>query len=450
MPQEALSLEIVRWLEHQAAGRVTRCERHVARREAWLVDLERADGSRAEWFLRVDRAKPGRPNPFSLERETRILRALRANGVRVPRIDAWSDAHQVVLQERVRGDANLAAAPPEAQRAVLREFAEEIARMHALAPEQLALADVPVPASAREAALAEVDKLEAMLAGHREPEPVARFGVAWLRAHAPETLERVALVQGDTGPGNFLYEGARLAALVDFEWAHWADPHEDLGNFSAREFFMPCGGVAEALAHYARASGAAVDLARVRYFRVQQMTRSVLGLVRVTSPHDPRGPVAMNLGYRAVCERALCEAIADALGIALSPAELPAAPDEDARGLPAIVAKQLTHELAPALPSAYLRHRAESAAALVACIERERRYGAQIAAAEREELGELLGARVERASEGRGALDARIRAGTAPPEERTLHYLARHARRAESLYAPVTAAFASCAFSPLS
>jgi VIT1/CCC1 family predicted Fe2+/Mn2+ transporter len=137
------------------------------------------------------------------------------------------------------------------------------------------------------------------------------------------------------------------------------------------------------------------------------------------------------------------------MGLTFEPGVLPDAPEADPHGLPALVAQQLTDELAPALPSAYLRHRAESAAALVECIERERRYGAQIAAAEREELGALLGERVERAREGRSALDARIRAGRAPAEDETLRTLARHALRTEALYAPVVASFANRKFSPL-
>lgn len=449
MPRETLSPEIVAWVAKTGGGEVTRLERHVARREAWLVDVRRPDGSCAEWFLRIDRlAAAGRANPFSLARETRVLRALGAAGIRVPRIFGWSEEHRVALQERVRGSADLMGAPPAQQRAVLLDFIAEIARMHALAPEKLALPELPLPRSPAEAALGEVDTLEAMLRGHAEPEPVARFGVAWLRAHVPRGLERVSLVQGDTGPANFLYEGERMTALVDFEWAHFGDPMEDLGNFCVREFFHPCGGVAEAIAHCGELTGAPVAVGRVRYFRVQQMVRSVLGLVRVSSPHDARGPVAMNLAYRVICERALCEAIADALDIALARVPLPEVPEADPHGLPALVARQLSEELAPALPSAYLKHRAESAAALVECIERERSHGAALEALEREELGALLGVPVASARAGRSALDARIRAGTAP-EEATLRVLARHTQRTEALYAPAVRPLAGRSFSPL-
>lgn len=449
MQRESLPLEITQWVAHIGGGDVTYAARHVARREAWSIDVTRPDGSLLEWFLRIDRlAAAGRANPFSLARETRILRALGAAGIRVPRIDGWNEAHQVALQERVRGSSDLPPAPPDERRAVLLDFIGEIARMHALTPESLGLAELKVPRTPAEAALGELDALEQLLAGHRDPEPLARFGAAWLRAHVPRQLGRVSLVQGDTGPANFLFERSRMTALVDFEWAHFGDPMEDLGNFCVREFFHPCGGVAEAIAHYGALTGAPVALGQVRYFRVQQMTRSVLGLVRVTSPHDARGPVAMNLAYRAICERALCEAIADAMGIALDSAELPDAPNASMHGLAALVAKQLADEIAPALPSAYLRHRAESAAALVACIEREHRYGAALAAQEREELGALLGERVVEVRAGRATLEARIRAGAAP-EEATLRFLSRRAQLAEALYAPAVAPFAGRKFSPL-
>ena len=37
-----------------------------------------------------------------------------------------------------------------------------------------------------------------------------------------------SLVQGDTGPGNFLHDGRRVTAFLDFELGHLGDPMEDL------------------------------------------------------------------------------------------------------------------------------------------------------------------------------------------------------------------------------
>ncbi len=58
------------------------------------------------------------------------------------------------------------------------------------------------------------------------PVPLLEEGAAWLHAHAP-ALERVALVHGDPGPGNFVHDGHRVLAVTDWEFSHLGDPTED-------------------------------------------------------------------------------------------------------------------------------------------------------------------------------------------------------------------------------
>ena len=58
------------------------------------------------------------------------------------------------------------------------------------------------------------------------PVPLLEEGAAWLHAHAPP-LERVALVHGDPGPGNFVHDGQRVLAFTDWEFSHLGDPTED-------------------------------------------------------------------------------------------------------------------------------------------------------------------------------------------------------------------------------
>jgi len=43
------------WVASMGPGIISRLERHVARREAWVVDVRRADGSVMKSFLRIDR-----------------------------------------------------------------------------------------------------------------------------------------------------------------------------------------------------------------------------------------------------------------------------------------------------------------------------------------------------------------------------------------------------------
>jgi aminoglycoside phosphotransferase (APT) family kinase protein len=58
------------------------------------------------------------------------------------------------------------------------------------------------------------------------PVPLLEEGAAWLHDRAPP-LDRVALVHGDPGPGNFVHDGQRVLAFTDWEFSHLGDPTED-------------------------------------------------------------------------------------------------------------------------------------------------------------------------------------------------------------------------------
>jgi aminoglycoside phosphotransferase (APT) family kinase protein len=56
--------------------------------------------------------------------------------------------------------------------------------------------------------------------------PLLEEGAAWLHQHAPP-LDRVGIVHGDPGPGNFVHDGSRVIAFTDWEFTHLGDPMED-------------------------------------------------------------------------------------------------------------------------------------------------------------------------------------------------------------------------------
>ena len=65
LQQHDLPAGMTEWVESVGDGTITRLERHVASREAWVVDITRADDSVLEGFLRLERhGRPG--NPWSL------------------------------------------------------------------------------------------------------------------------------------------------------------------------------------------------------------------------------------------------------------------------------------------------------------------------------------------------------------------------------------------------
>jgi aminoglycoside phosphotransferase (APT) family kinase protein len=98
------------------------------------------------------------------------------------------------------------------------------------------------------------------------PVPLLEEGAAWLHAHAPP-LERVALVHGDPGPGNFVHDGRRVLALTDWEFSHLGDPTEDwsflISMRGART--MPR---EDWLALISGEVGVEVDAVQLRYWRV--------------------------------------------------------------------------------------------------------------------------------------------------------------------------------------
>ena len=75
-------------------------------------------------------------------------------------------------------------------------------------------------------------------AGH-VPEPIVALSLEWLFANVPHTDVGPCFLQGDTGPGNFMFEGDRVTHLVDWEISHFGDPMEDLAAICVRDMVTP-------------------------------------------------------------------------------------------------------------------------------------------------------------------------------------------------------------------
>jgi aminoglycoside phosphotransferase (APT) family kinase protein len=431
----------VEWLAAAGGGRIARLERHVARREAWVVDLERADGSVRECFLRLERQLVA-DDPWSLGKETRIVAALGDTAVPVPKVYARSERPSLTLFERVPGRADLPAVGPEQQRAVMTDFMGIVAALHQLDPERLDLDGLPLPVTAEDCALGEVnlivDRWRSFLAGYHDP--LITFGLRWLRDNVPPAPERVSLLQGDTGPVNFLFEGDRVTAVVDWEWGHLGDPMEDLGNICVREFWNPSGGLSGLFSLYERCSGLEYRRDAVRYYRVQQNMRGMIPIHAVTLNPPPQESLAWYLAYRYVGDRSTGEAIAEAMGIEVDPPELPDEREGDADPVLAAAEWALSHDVAPALDQPFAQSRLHDAQLLVACAERRRRYAPDIAALEWEDLTGVLGRRPDSVEAGLAELDARITERELP-DEAVIPYLTRRARRDEWLWAPAASLY---------
>lgn len=446
MSGQTLDPRIVDWIAAETGGRIERLERALARREAWLVDVAR-DGERAPLplFLRLAHAGDPANSSAALAKETQVVRALADTDVPVPRIHGVLADPHAVLFERVPGRSDLHTRPEEQQDAVYRHHLEVLGRLHALDVDRLGL-DFRQPADARDCAMAEVENLSAGISGSR-PEPLARFGVAWLRRHAPSVVERVSLLHGDAGIANFLFQGDRLTSLIDWEWAHLGDPMEDLGSLCVHASFSPSGDWPRLLPHYEATSGLPIDLAKVRYYRVHNLARSVLALAPIRARLDPRDPVALNQCFAILCDRMLCEAIADAMGIELAKPVVPAPPSETT--LYDIAVDNITHDVLPHVQGDFPRDRLSMATLLVRTLARQHALGVWSVAADLDTLAEVLGRRPDDLEAGRAALERVIAGDDGRREEAVLRALATLAYRAEAIAAPIVSLFGRTQLRPV-
>lgn len=443
---------MVEWIAEVGGGSITHLERHVARREAWVVDVTRPDGSVLQGFLRLERVPAGPDSATSLLKETKIIEALGRTEVPVPKVYGRDETLQCTLFERVRGRSDIdKLTDARQQRAVMEDFMRVMAKMHTLDLDELGLAPyMPYhPTTPEEAALADVDlalrQWDHFLAGYTDP--LITYAVDWLRRNVPQTLARVSLVQGDTGPVNFMFDGDEVSAVIDLEWGHFGDPLEDLGNFCVREFWNPSGGLDGLFHLYEELSGIPYTKAAAQYYRVQQNVRGMIPIHYVTENAHPTESVAWFLCYRYVGDRATCESIAEAAGIIVEPPTMP--DDAGTRDILAEAASYaVDHDVQPHLTNLFAKSRANDVKVLVEVMDRKRRYGAALAAIECDELTPLLGARPASVAEGFAALDRKIAAHEVD-DTAVITYLARRAYRDEWLYAPAVALYPARVWSKL-
>jgi aminoglycoside phosphotransferase (APT) family kinase protein len=446
MSDGGLDPRLVEWVGSATGGTVTRLERALARREAWIVDVAKADGSSLELFLRVAHEGDPANSAAALDKEASIVRALASTDVPVPGVLASDAKSHAVLFERVGGRTDLHHTASSEQDVVYRHYLEVLASLHRLDPAHLDIGDLHWPVDARDCALAEVDMLAGGIKGFG-PQPLARFGMSWLARHAPPVVDRIALVHGDAGIANFLFAESRVTAAIDWEWSHLGDPIEDLGGLCIHASFSPSGDWPALLRHYGDVSGTPVDLDKVFYYRVNNMARSVLALVPIRQRVNARDPVALNLCFAVICDRMLCEAIADAMKIQL---ERPALPDlSDVTTLYDVVVENLGSDVAPHVDGEFPRDRLTTSILLVQTLAREHELRSWREATELDELQQLLGERPADLTSGYAALEEVIEHDDGARDEEILRALGRIAFRSEAVAAPVVSLFPDARLRPI-
>jgi aminoglycoside phosphotransferase (APT) family kinase protein len=317
-----LSPAVVDWIGRVAAGTVVRAERFVHTRPMWTVDVRRADGTIVELFVRGDRGPASALNEvYDLAREALVVEALTRVGVPTPRFVAFEPDAKVLLLERVRGRSDFHAITDADQRArMAMQFIDMIAALHAIAPADLGLDSLGVPRTPDDIALTELRIGEALFDRRTTaPEPILTLSRRWLRAHVPRRPMPVCFLQGDTGPGNFVFDGDRVTHLVDWEIAHFGDPMEELAAICIRDMVTPFTHLPTLFARYAEIRGEAIDLDRVRYHRVSKCVRSLFAILTYTDTPSPDPQFAVWQAWRHLYLKSACQALGEAADVGRAP-----------------------------------------------------------------------------------------------------------------------------------
>jgi aminoglycoside phosphotransferase (APT) family kinase protein len=408
--------ELVDWVRATTGAVDLQIERRSggASREGYAIDARTADGGVLELWLRADSGSgPQSDTLYALRREAAVYRALGATPLRVAGLVAVHPERDAFLLERIDGDGRFAAITDPAQQvAVATSFMEQIALLHAVDPNALDLPELGQPTRVRDHVHAELDEWDAQYRAHDEPEPLLVLALAWLRDRMPADGDwPVVLVQGDTGPGNFMYSGDEVAAITDWELAHWGDLHDDLGWICVRDTQERFTDLAARFRDYERFSGRRIDPDRLRYFRVLAQTRCAIGTRRGLLARDHRAEMAAHLIFNTLHQRLLAEALAEAEGLDLPPTAPLEAVNSDTAWAYDVALDDLRDVILPALTDDFAATRAKGVARLLKFLREADRLGPGFVAVERAELGELLGQPVDDVEAGRRAVCAAIERG---------------------------------------
>lgn len=258
--------------------------------ENWLLDASFVGGERPgshEWVLRTDAATSistshGRPQEFA------ILRAAHRAGVAAPEPIALCEDSSIIgtpffIMARATGtaqgrkitrDPRLADFGPD----LAHELGRQLARLHKVTPPSADLGFLPIPN--RHPAQARIDRYRSDLDALPGSHPVLEFALNWLESNKPQA-NSLSLCHTDFRTGNYLTREGKLTAVLDWEFASWSDPDEDIGWFVARCWRfgndnLKAGGIApmEAfLGGYEQESGRTVSRITIPYWQVMAELR---------------------------------------------------------------------------------------------------------------------------------------------------------------------------------
>lgn len=255
--------------------------------ENWALDADMTAGTHPgphQWVLRTDasaRVEASLPRGD----EFKILQVAHATGLHAPEplwlcVDHAVTGREFFIMQRLPGIASghrvtrdPALVPDPALLA--QDLAENLARLHSLTPPHARLGFLKTM-HARD----NIAHYRAYLDGLSDAHPALEWGLRWCEVNAP-AREETTFIHRDYRTGNYLVHEGRLAGVLDWEFAAFGNPLEDVGWIFAKCWRFagkakPAGGIAEAqdfLKPYELASGRTVPPQALVYWQVMAHIR---------------------------------------------------------------------------------------------------------------------------------------------------------------------------------
>ncbi len=316
----AVRAALARWLAEAAGAddlRLVSLEKLSggAIQENWGLAVE-LGGRRHNWVLRTD-APSGVATSHGRVHELALLKAAHDAGVTVPEplflcADASVLGKPFYVMARAAGRAEghilvrdegvLAAGD-----ALVERLGRELARIHSIVPPREDLAFLAMPAGPP--ALSRIETYRRYLDDMPDPNPPLEYALRWLERRAPAT-RAITLCHSDFRTGNIMIEDDRITGILDWEFASWSDPMEDVAWFCARcwrfgNWPREAGGIGSRDAFYRgyeAESGRAIDRAVIPYWEVMAAVRWAVIALQQGERHLSGGEESLELaltGLRA-------------------------------------------------------------------------------------------------------------------------------------------------------
>jgi aminoglycoside phosphotransferase (APT) family kinase protein len=204
------------------------------------------------------------------------------------------------------------------------QFFSILGRIAAADPKALGVGDFDGATDPAKTALHEVERWEKVIdEDEREPQPIARAAIRWLKRNPPPPAQKIGVVHGDYRTGNFLFDAdGNIRAILDWEMTHLSDPLEDLGwaidpLWSHGDPSHPAGTIARdrAIAIWEKASGLKAEPAALFWWEIfASLKGAAIWISAAREYSDGRNADAVNAFSGWFCLAFHNKVLADRLG----------------------------------------------------------------------------------------------------------------------------------------